>query len=102
VLSGGNVDPLLMVRVLRHGLAVAERYLAVRVRLLDRAGALAGVLREVAATGASVLEVEHVRTDSRLSVDEAEAVVRLETRGPEHAAEVLARLRAAGHAVEAA
>ncbi|RJK98391.1 threonine ammonia-lyase [Vallicoccus soli] len=102
VLSGGNVDPLLMVRVLRHGLAVAGRYLAVRVRLLDRAGSLAGVLQEVAATGASVLEVEHVRTDSRLSVDEVEAVVRLETRGAEHAEEVVARLRAAGHVVERA
>ncbi len=97
VLSGGNIDPLLLMRVLRHGLAVAGRFLAFRVRISDKPGALVELLTEVAAAGASVVEVEHVRTDPRLSVDEVEVRLQLETRGEEHCEQVLARLRSAGY-----
>jgi threonine dehydratase len=97
VLSGGNIDPLLLQRVLRHGLAVAGRFLAFRARISDQPGALARLLAEVAAADASVLEVEHVRTDARLRVDEVEVALQLETRGAEHCHTVLARLREAGY-----
>jgi threonine dehydratase len=99
VVSGGNVDTLLLLRVLRHGLAAAGRYLSFRVRVSDRPGALVSLLAEVAAADASVLEVEHVRTDPALTVDEVEVALHLETRGPEHCAALLARLRAAGYAL---
>ena len=97
VLSGGNIDPLLLMRVLRHGLAVAGRFLSFRVRISDRPGALVRLLAEIAAADASVLEVEHVRTDPRLRVDEVEVQLQLETRGAEHCAEVQERLRQAGY-----
>jgi threonine dehydratase len=97
VLSGGNIDPLLLMRVLRHGLAVAGRFLSLRVRIADRPGALVQLLAEVAEADASVVEVEHVRTDARLRVDEVEVRLELETRGEEHCVEVLARLREAGY-----
>ncbi len=97
VLSGGNIDPLLLMRVLRHGLAVAGRFLSFRARISDRPGALVSLLAEVAAADASVLEVEHVRTDPRLRVDEVEVQLQLETRGAEHCEEVQARLRQAGY-----
>ena len=97
IISGGNIDPLLLARVLRHGLAVAGRYLSLRARISDRPGALVQLLAEVAAADASVLEVEHVRTDPRLRVDEVEVRLQLETRGEEHCASVLDRLRAAGY-----
>jgi len=97
VLSGGNIDPLLLMRVLRHGLAVAGRFLSFRARISDRPGALVQLLAEVAGADASVVEVEHVRTDARLRVDEVEVRLQLETRGEEHCDEVLARLRAAGY-----
>ncbi|MEP6760125.1 MAG: threonine ammonia-lyase [Sporichthyaceae bacterium] len=97
VLSGGNIDPLLLMRVLRHGLAVAGRFLSFRVRISDRPGALVNLLAEVAAADASVLEVEHVRTDPRLRVDEVEVALHLETRGAEHCEEVQKRLRQAGY-----
>jgi len=97
VLSGGNIDPLLLMRVLRHGLAVAGRFLSFRARISDRPGALVSLLAEVAAADASVLEVEHVRTDARLRVDEVEVALQLETRGAEHCQEVQARLREAGY-----
>ena len=102
VLSGGNVDPLLLQRVLRHGLAVAGRFLSLRARIPDRPGGLVQLLTEVAAADASVLEVEHTRTDPGLSVDEVEVRLQLETRGEEHCRHVVARLRAAGYPLDLA
>ncbi|HVN12528.1 MAG TPA: threonine ammonia-lyase [Kineosporiaceae bacterium] len=100
VLSGGNIDPLLMMRIIRHGMAAAGRYLHVRLRAPDRPGSLAAVLALLAREEANVLEVEHVRTGVRLSVDEVEIALRLETRGPDHITTVLAALRAAGYPLQ--
>jgi threonine dehydratase len=97
VLSGGNIDPVLLLRLLRHGMAAAGRYLFVRLRIPDRPGELARLLGELAASGANVLDVEHLRTGPRLHLDEVEVAVQLETRGPGHCDEVLDRLRAAGY-----
>ncbi|MGQ0625140.1 MAG: threonine ammonia-lyase [Sporichthyaceae bacterium] len=99
VLSGGNVDPLLMLRLLRHGLAASGRYVAFKIRVPDRPGALADLLRELADADANVLEVEHLRANPRLHVDEVEVYVQIETRGGKHTDAVLARLRAAGYAL---
>ncbi|WP_438817478.1 pyridoxal-phosphate dependent enzyme [Streptomyces clavuligerus] len=99
VLSGGNVDPLLMQRVLRHGMAAAGRYLSLRLRLTDRPGALAALLGSLSELNANVLDVSHARTDARLGLTEAEVELRLETQGPEHCEEVAAGLGAAGYAV---
>jgi threonine dehydratase len=99
VLSGGNIDPLLMLRVLRHGLAAAGRFHALHVRMADRPGALARLLAVLAETDANVLEVAHVRTDPRLRIDEVDVAVQVETRGSEHRDEVTTRLREAGYVV---
>ncbi|MEU8970830.1 threonine ammonia-lyase [Streptomyces monashensis] len=99
VLSGGNVDPVLMQRVLRHGMAAQGRYLAVRLRLTDRPGALATLLGVLSAVDANVLDVSHVRTDPRLGLTEAEVELHLETKGPVHCAEVGRALRDAGYTV---
>jgi threonine dehydratase len=97
VLSGGNIDPLLLSKLLRHGLAAAGRYLAFRCRLPDQPGSLAGLLSDVASLGANVLAVNHERLSPSLLVDEVEVALQVETRGPDHCAEVKARLRAAGY-----
>jgi threonine dehydratase len=99
VLSGGNVDPLLMQRILRHGMAAAGRYLSLRLRLTDRPGVLAALLEVLSAADANVLDIAHVRTDPRLGLTEAEVELQLETKGPEHCEAVAAALRAAGYAV---
>ncbi|MER5767632.1 threonine ammonia-lyase [Streptomyces sp. NPDC001985] len=99
VLSGGNVDPLLMQRILRHGMAAAGRYLSLRLRLTDRPGALAAMLGSLTVLDANVLDVSHVRTDPRLGLTEAEVELQLETKGPAHCDEVAAALRAAGYTV---
>ncbi|MEW2299913.1 threonine ammonia-lyase [Streptomyces sp. NPDC006655] len=99
VLSGGNVDPVLLQRVLRHGMSAQGRYLAVRLRLTDRPGALATLLGVLSAADANVLDVSHVRTDPRLGLSEAEVELHLETKGPAHCAEVGRALREAGYTV---
>jgi threonine dehydratase len=99
VLSGGNIDPLLMQRVLRHGMAAAGRYLSLRLQLSDRPGALATLLGVLSLADANVLDVAHVRTDPRLGVAEAEVDVHLETKGPDHCATLLTELRTAGYTV---
>ncbi|MCS0602440.1 threonine ammonia-lyase [Streptomyces sp. LP11] len=99
VLSGGNVDPVLMQRVLRHGMAAQGRYLAVRLRLTDRPGALATLLGVLSEADANVLDVSHVRTDPRLGFTEVEVELQLETKGPEHCVEVGRVLRGAGYTV---
>lgn len=96
VLSGGNIDPIVLLRVVRHGLASAGRYLQLRVILDDRPGALAALLAHLASSGGNVMHVGHVRTGVDLGVDDVEIGVQLETRGPEHSAQVREALRAAG------
>ncbi|MFP5347997.1 MAG: threonine ammonia-lyase [Actinomycetes bacterium] len=100
VLSGGNIDPLLLLRVIRHGMAAADRYLQLRVVTPDRPGALAGLLAVLAEANANVLEVEHVRTGATLAVDQVEIGLQLETQGSEHRAQVLATLSEAGYHVK--
>jgi threonine dehydratase len=97
VLSGGNIDPLLLSKVLRHGLAAAGRYLTFRCRLPDRPGALSALLAEVAGMGANVLDVVHERVTPGLHVDEVEVLLQVETRGPGHCDNVIGQLRAAGY-----
>jgi threonine dehydratase len=97
VLSGGNIDPLLLSKLLRHGLTAAGRYLAFRCRLPDQPGSLAKLLSDLADLGANVLEVGHERLGLRLHVDEAEVVLVVETRGPTHCEEVIGALRSAGY-----
>ncbi|MCH1868158.1 threonine ammonia-lyase [Nocardioides sp. CFH 31398] len=100
VLSGGNIDPLLLGKVIRHGMAAAGRYLSLRVCVPDRPGGLAQLLVDVAEAGANVLDVGHERLSPQLRIDEVEVIIHAETRGEPHAAEVIGRLRDRGYRVE--
>jgi threonine dehydratase len=95
-LSGGNVDPLVLLHVIEHGMAAAARYLSLRVRVGDRPGALAELLGLVASLGANVLDVSHSRISGSLPLGEVEIALAVETRGPAHCAELVDALRAAG------
>ncbi len=97
VLSGGNVDPLVLMRLIRHGLASAGRFLQLHITISDTPGVLAGVLRDIANLGANVLDVVHLRTGPDLAFDEVAIEVEVETKGPEHCTEVVRRLREAGY-----
>lgn len=99
VLSGGNIDPLLLGKVIRHGLAAAGRFLSLRVEIPDSPGGLATLLAEVGELGANVLEVAHERLSPSLHLDEVEVQLHLETRGEPHADRLLTRLRERGYRV---
>jgi threonine dehydratase len=99
VLSGGNIDPLLLLRIIRHGLVMAGRYLHLRVRVPDSPGSLAGLLADLASADANVVDVEHVRTSATLPVDQVEIAVQLEAKGTAHCEELLSILRAKGYAL---
>lgn len=97
VLSGGNIDPLIMERVIAHGLAASERYLKLRIPLPDRPGQLARTSEIIADQNANVVEVLHTRHGSGLAISQVELELHIETRGPEHAEQVIGALREAGY-----
>ena len=99
VISGGNIDPLLLGKVIRHGLVAAGRFPSLAVRIPDHPGSLVRLLDVLAATGANVLDVEHHRTTSELTLDDVEVGLQLETRGAEHSRQVVAALVTAGYGV---
>ena len=77
ILSGGNIDPLVLLRVLRHGLAAAGRYMQMQV----------------------LLDIDHDRTDVHLAIGEAWVRMQVETKGQEHCEALVAQLRGAGYRV---
>jgi threonine dehydratase len=97
ILSGGNIDPMMMERVISHGLAASARYLKLRIPLPDRPGQLARISALVAEANANVVEVLHTRHNDALQISQVELELHIETRGPEHAQEILTRLRDEGY-----
>lgn len=100
VLSGGNVDPLLLTRLIEHGLTAAGRYLMVRVVLADKPGALAALTGALGSLGLNLLTVEHRRSGAPVGVREVEVSITMETRDPKHRDEVVPALRQLGFAAE--
>lgn len=96
VLSGGNIDPLLLQRVVSHGLAASGRYMTLRIPLPDRPGQLARVSELLAQAGANVIEVMHTRHGQGLQISEVILQLSVETRGEEHRAHVIEILGGAG------
>ncbi|MFY1636059.1 threonine ammonia-lyase [Solwaraspora sp. WMMB335] len=99
VLSGGNIDPLLLLRVIEYGLAAAGRYLRFTIRCGDQPGQLATLLSLIARQRANVVDVEHRRRSPRLRLGEVEVDLSVETRGPQHSATLAAVLREHGYQV---
>jgi threonine dehydratase len=97
ILSGGNIDPLLMQRVVSHGLAASARYLTIRVPLPDRPGQLARIAELVASANANVVEVLHTRQGPGMQINDVVLEFSVETRGPEHRELVVETLRGAGY-----
>ncbi|MEN9993200.1 MAG: hypothetical protein RLY83_770 [Actinomycetota bacterium] len=96
VLSGGNIDPLLLQKVISHGLMAAERYTDVSVMLPDRPGQLVKTAAAIAAVGGNVVEVLHTRNGKGLDISEVELKLSIETAGHEHRDQVFQALRDAG------
>jgi threonine dehydratase len=99
VLSGGNIDPLLLLRVIEHGLTAAGRFLRFTVHCGDQPGQLASLLALIAEHRANVVDVQHQRVSPRLRLGEVEVALSVETRGPEHAEKLIGVMRANGYEV---
>ncbi len=98
-ISGGNIDPNLIARIIERGLVVQGRRVILAVRVPDRPGMLAGVLAGVAGEGANVLEVHHNRAFLQGAIGDTEIALTLETRGPDHIDALIASLKGKGYAV---
>ena len=96
ILSGGNIDPMLMLKVIQRGLAAAGRYLVVRMLLDDRPGSLATISRIIAESDANVTGVDHTRVGGSISMGDVAITINMETKGHEHCEQVLQNLRAEG------
>lgn len=97
ILSGGNIDPLLMQRVISHGLVASDRYLKLRILLPDRPGELARTSTIVADANANVVEVLHTRFGRGFQLSQVELELSIETRGTEHSRQVVQALVDAGY-----
>jgi threonine dehydratase len=100
VLSGGNIDPTMLISVMRHGLTVGGRYLVVRTQLADRPGELIKLLSLVAGERGNVISVEHHREGMDIPVSETEVELTLVTRDEEHCRRLLAAMSDEGYVVE--
>ncbi|GAA1345581.1 threonine ammonia-lyase [Arthrobacter roseus] len=96
ILTGGNIDPMLMLKVIQRGLAAAGRYLVVRILLDDRPGSLATISQIIAESDANVTGVDHNRVGGSISMGDVAITINMETKGDEHCELVLGNLRAAG------
>jgi threonine dehydratase len=100
LLSGGNIDPTMLISVMRHGLTLSGRYLVVRTKISDRPGELLKLLTLVAEERVNVISVEHHREGLELPVVETEVELTLATRDREHRDGLLATMRRWGYQVE--
>lgn len=100
VLSGGNIDALLLAKLLEFGLTASGRFLRLGIVVPDRPGSLAALTSFVAGQRLNVVDVEHHRTGLRLPVGGVEVVMTVETRDREHQEAVVAALRDAGYTVQ--
>jgi threonine dehydratase len=100
VLSGGNIDPTLLISVMRHGLTLGGRYLVIRTRIPDRPGELVKLLSLIAEARGNVVSVEHHREGMDIPVAETEVELTVITRDQEHCTLLLEQMRIWGYAVE--
>lgn len=100
IISGGNVDPILLIRLIEHGLTAAGRYLVLRIVVIDHPGELAHLTEAVARLGLNVLDVEHHRVGLKLGVEKVAVTMTLETRDQSHRDEAVRALRDAGFEVQ--
>lgn len=96
LLSGGNIDPMLMLKVIQRGLSAAGRYLTVKIMLTDHPGELRDISRIIAECDANVTGVDHTRVGGALSMGNVSITINMETKGKEHSNEVLQALDAEG------
>jgi threonine dehydratase len=100
ILSGGNIEPLVLAEIIERGMVKSGRRARLRLDLRDVPGALADVARLLGELGANIDEVQHQRAFNALSVERVQVDVVVNTRGNAHVEEILAALRGKGFEAE--
>ena len=100
ILSGGNIDPTLLISIMRRGLTLGGRYLVIRTRIPDRPGELVKLLSLIAEARGNVVSVEHHREGMDVPVAQTEVELTLITRDQEHCTVLLDEIRSWGYEVE--
>ena len=100
VLSGGNIEPLVLAEIIQRGMVKSGRLARLRLDIRDVPGALADVATLLGRLGANIDSVQHQRAFSSLSVERAEIEVVVQTRGAQHIEQVVAAMRAQGYRAE--
>jgi threonine dehydratase len=101
VLSGGNIDLMILSSIIQRGLARSGRLVKLAVEMRDVPGGLADATRCLADAGANVVEVYHHRVYTSIPLQTVEVEFVLQTRGLEHVHQIVAALEAIGHTVRA-
>jgi threonine dehydratase len=99
VIGGGNIDVNLIARIIERGLVESGRLVQLNLKINDRPGELAELLRLIGASGANVFEVIHERAFGEVTWGEVAVDLVLETKGFAHIEELLAVLKAKGYRV---
>ncbi|BFU90404.1 MAG: threonine dehydratase [Nitrospira sp.] len=92
LVSGGNLDVTLLARIIEQGMVRDGRRLRLRVRLPDYPGALEGLASVIAKAQANIVETSYNRAHYGVSLNEATIDITMETRGRDHASDLLAAL----------
>jgi threonine dehydratase len=100
ILSGGNIDPNFLARVIEQVLVQQGRYIVLHTSVPDRPGNLSRLLDFVAGEGANVIEVNHRRAAWQVSVDRTGIEMILEVRDEQHGRSVVRALNSAGYPVD--
>jgi len=100
ILSGGNIEPLVLAEIIQRGMVKSGRLTRLRVDVRDVPGALADVAALLGKLGANIDEVRHQRAFTSLSVERAQIEVVIHTRGAAHIEEILVAMRAQGYHTE--
>ncbi len=100
VLSGGNIDPLMLADLIERGMVRTGRLTRLTVQLRDLPGSMAQVTQCLAEQNANVEEIFHQRAFTNLPVQTVEVDFVLETRDHEHVQQVLCALDAMGFKAE--
>jgi threonine dehydratase len=100
LLSGGNIDPTMLISVMRNALTLAGRYLVFRTRIKDRPGALVELLELIAAERGNIVAIEHHREGVEIDVVETEVSLTVITRDEHHCQSLTAALESHGYVVD--
>jgi threonine dehydratase len=100
IISGGNIDVNFLSRIIERGLVKDGRLLRLRLRATDQPASLHKVLGLVARLRANIVDIVHDRSHYGVPLGETTVELSLETRGREHADEIIAALQTSGYPVQ--